>query len=222
MLFDWLGWGTPWGFYFNGYLWLPFLLRLALLGGPLTALLLRHGPHLRWLWQRLLELPRGRTIALNLLLGLTVPLLVGISIRLTLGPFGKGWAEAPLWATLGYLGLLGVHFIWDLRGVWRGRNLVKKAMHYNVGRYRSYYEKLSGLRQRFSRWTHPEQKAATPAGSFLLRAGKLAVTGLFPAVGLLEKAMVLPLKASRRWMYLSLLEGLVFHLSPLALLVLFF
>ena len=102
MTLEWPIWNSPWELYFHGFVWVPLLQRLILLTGPGLAALYRHGRHLGWGWHRLLELPRGRAIALNMFMGLLVPVGVGLTIRLVVGPFGEDWSGTPI-EVIGFL-----------------------------------------------------------------------------------------------------------------------
>ena len=135
---EWNFWDTPWAFYFEGYIWLPFLVRLLLLSGPVLIGTRRHGHHLRWFWKRLLEFPRGKPIALNIILGIAVPLVVGLTIRFSVPPFGSGWDKWSYSMAVIFLIFLGVHFVWDLRRVLKARHLAQKVIAVDLDRYHGY------------------------------------------------------------------------------------
>ena len=63
MLADYFTWDTPWELYFHILIFIPIIQRLIFLGEPALKAIQIHGHHLRWLFDRLLEIPKGYSIA---------------------------------------------------------------------------------------------------------------------------------------------------------------
>ncbi len=220
-MFDWPWWNTPWELYFKGFIWLPAVQRLLLLAGPGLKAMHRHGRHLGWGWERLLELPRGRSIAINLAIGLIVPLLVGLGVRLAVGPFGGDWNDTKLWVSATLVVFLVIHSIFDLRRILKTRQVIVKIVKTDIDRYRSYYDRLR-------RWGQSLVTSARGDGKKepgFLRSLASRYTGQIVerATEVLDQAMATPHKMARRWNITSILEGFAFHLSPvMALAILLF
>ena len=70
MLEDLLHWDSAWELYFHFLIFIPIIQRLILLGEPALMAVRLHGHHLKWLFERLREIPRGYTIAVKFTIGL--------------------------------------------------------------------------------------------------------------------------------------------------------
>lgn len=204
---------SPWELYFHGFVWVPLIQRLILLSKPGIAALYRHGRHLGWGWHRLLELPRGRAIAANLMMGLLVPVGVGMTIRLLVGPFGEDWDGTPLWVTGILLGTLLIHTAWDVRRTWKVRQLIFKILETEVERYRSYYDRVRGWAKRVG--DHADRYHATKEQGGPPTLKERLAGGLAERAGpLLDRVMVSSHSQVRRWSIRYILEGVAFHLLP--------
>lgn len=213
MTAEWPFWNSPWELYFEGFVWVPLLQRILLLSGPGLAAMFRHGRHLGWGWHRLLELPRGRAIAANLLIGLLIPVGVGLIIRLVLGPFGEKWDATHLWVSGSLLIFLGLHTIMDVRRTWKVRQLIHKILVADVERYRSYYDKARGWASWIDEHARKDQQT-DGQGGLRTMTGRLASRVVEQAGPMLERVMATPHTMAKRWSLMNILEGLAFHLSP--------
>ena len=78
MLDDYLSWDTPWELYFHALIFIPIIQRLIFLGEPALKAIQIHGHHLKWIFERLREIPRGYSIAAKFTVGLLVPATIAI------------------------------------------------------------------------------------------------------------------------------------------------
>ena len=63
MFNDYLSWDTPWELYFHALIFIPIIQRLIFLGEPALKAVQIHGHHLKWIFERLREIPKGYSIA---------------------------------------------------------------------------------------------------------------------------------------------------------------
>ena len=78
MLTDYFTWNTPWELYFHILIFIPIIQRLIFLGEPALKAIQLHGHHLRWLFERLKEIPKGYSIAAKFTVGLLVPATIAL------------------------------------------------------------------------------------------------------------------------------------------------
>lgn len=219
---DWSPLDSPWHFYFEGYILIPVIVRLVLLIGPSYVGLKLHHRHISWLWTTLMSIPRGRTIAINLTLGMTVPLILGLGVRLFVEPSGEDWEFFHYIPTILFGIFLGGHFIWDTRRVWKARKIIQLAIVQDVERVRGYVEKVQGVSEKLYRLANPHEEVESRKGRRVLGTGLKWGSRLLPPLGIARRVASYPHKLSRRWMLITIGRGLVFHLSPPAVLMLLF
>ena len=70
MFNDYLSWDTPWELYFHALIFIPIIQRLIFLGEPALKAVQIHGHHLKWIFERLREIPKGYSIAAKFTVGL--------------------------------------------------------------------------------------------------------------------------------------------------------
>ena len=78
MIADHFTWDTPWELYFHILIFIPILQRLIFLGEPALKAVQLHGHHLKWLFERLKEVPKGYSIAAKFTVGLLVPATIAL------------------------------------------------------------------------------------------------------------------------------------------------
>ena len=78
MLDDYLSWDTPWELYFHALIFIPIIQRLIFLGEPALKAIQIHGHHLKWIFERLREIPKGYSIAAKFTVGLLVPATIAV------------------------------------------------------------------------------------------------------------------------------------------------
>ena len=109
MISEHFTWDTPWELYFHILIFIPILQRLIFLGEPALKAIQIHGHHLKWLFERLKEIPRGYSIAAKFTIGLLVPATIALLRFFIFEPesgtvevFGKtltppDWNQTPDW-----------------------------------------------------------------------------------------------------------------------------
>ena len=83
MLADYFTWDTPWELYFHILIFIPIIQRLIFLGEPALKAIQIHGHHLRWLFDRLQEIPKGYSIAAKFIIWVSL-----LSIKLSFDLLG--------------------------------------------------------------------------------------------------------------------------------------
>ena len=78
MFNDYLSWDTPWELYFHALIFIPIIQRLIFLGEPALKAVQIHGHHLKWIFERLREIPKGYSIAAKFTVGLLVPATIAL------------------------------------------------------------------------------------------------------------------------------------------------
>ena len=78
MFNDYFSWDTPWELYFHALIFIPIVQRLIFLGEPALKAIQIHGHHLKWLFERLKEIPKGYSIAAKFTVGLLVPATIAL------------------------------------------------------------------------------------------------------------------------------------------------
>lgn len=218
-------WDSPWGLYFRGLIWLPVLIRLVLLLGPAIKGYQIHGPHLRWLLERFRHIPRANRIAISFLIGLFLPIIIGLSrfiIEPTLEDFAPmKWDETATWQVMLYTIFFVVHTTFDFRRIYRTRQLAVRILRYDIRRYRPVLDRAF----RFGDWlsgTAAKGREAEKKQRVRRTTGFLAggIVGGFNRAT--EWAMKRPVAYAERWMMTNVAKGIIFHLSPLLMLILFF
>ena len=125
------------------------------MGEPALKAVQIHGHHLKWIFERLREIPKGYSIAAKFTVGLLVPATIALMrfvifepedgvvefFDLTLTP--PDWNQTPSWQ----IGLMITFFIGhtylDWRRVWDTRNLAVKLISVDVQKYRPMVDRLS-------------------------------------------------------------------------------
>ena len=154
MITDYFTWNTPWELYFHILIFIPIIQRLIFLGEPALKAIQLHGHHLRWLFERLKEIPKGYSIAAKFTVGLLVPATIALMRFVIFEPengvvnvFGKtlrppGWEETPDWQLIAIIIFFVGHTYLDWRRVWDTRNLAIKLIKVDVGRYRPMVDRM--------------------------------------------------------------------------------
>ena len=140
MVTDHFTWNTPWELYFHILIFIPILQRLIFLGEPALKAIQIHGHHLRWLFERLKEIPKGYSIAAKFTVGLLVPATIALMRFIIFEPengvvevFGKSltppdWNDTPDWQLIAIVVFFVGHTYLDWRRVWDTRNLAIKII----------------------------------------------------------------------------------------------
>ena len=118
------------------------------MGEPALKAIQIHGHHLRWIFERLREIPKGYSIAAKFTVGLLVPATIALMrfiifepeegvvefFDLTLTP--PSWKQTPQWQIALIVMFFVGHTYLDWRRVWDTRNLAVKLISVDVEKYR--------------------------------------------------------------------------------------
>ena len=124
------------------------------MGEPALKAIQIHGHHLRWIFERLREIPKGYSIAAKFTVGLLVPATIAILrfvifepedgvvefFDLTLTP--PSWAQTPSWQVWLMIAFFIGHSYLDWRRVWDTRNLAVKLISVDVQKYRPMVDRM--------------------------------------------------------------------------------
>ena len=227
MLDDYLSWDTPWELYFHALIFIPIVQRLIFLGEPALKAIQIHGHHLRWIFERLREIPRGYSIAAKFTVGLLVPATIAILrfiifepedgvvefFDLTLTP--PNWEQTPPWQIWLMILFFVGHTYLDWRRVWDTRNLAVKLISVDVQKYRPMVDRMlqmgDWLKNSRDKGNEalPHERVAKFVGFF---AGKVVDT----TNTVVDKVMEMPNNYAGRWMVVNVAFGMAFHLMPIA------
>ena len=185
-----------------------------------------HGHHLKWLFERLQEIPRGYSIAAKFTIGLLVPATIALMRFFIFEPengtvevFGKtlmppDWNQTPDWQITAIILFFIFHTYFDWRRVWDTRNLAVKIISVDVEKYRPMIDRmlqmgdwLKGSKDR-GKEAMPHERVARFVGYF---AGKVVDT----TNTVVDKVMEIPENYAGRWMVLNVAFGMAFHLLPI-------
>ena len=219
-------WDTPWELYFHILIFIPILQRLIFLGEPALKAIMIHGHHLKWLFERLKEIPKGYSIAAKFIIGLLVPATIAIMRFVIFEPeggivkvFGKeleppNWDNTPEWQIYAIIIFFVGHTYLDWRRVWDTKKLAMKMISVDVAKYRPMVDRMlqmgDGLKNSRDKGSEalPHERVAKFVGYF---AGKVVDT----TNTVVEKVMEMPNNYAGRWMAVNVAFGMAFHLLPI-------
>lgn len=227
MIADHFTWDTPWELYFHILIFIPILQRLIFLGEPALKAVQLHGHHLKWLFERLKEVPKGYSIAAKFTVGLLVPATIALMRFFIFEPNAAGevdvfgeilkppdWNDTPPWQEIAIVVFFVGHTYLDWRRVWDTRNLAIRIIKIDVGKYRPMVDRmlqmgdwLKGSEEK-GKDALPHEKVARFVGFF---AGKLRDT----TNTVVDKVMEMPNNFAGRWMVINVAFGMAFHLLPI-------
>jgi len=227
MITDHFTWNTPWELYFHILIFIPILQRLIFLGEPALKAIQLHGHHLKWLFERLREVPKGYSIAAKFTIGLLVPATIALMRLFIFEPDDDGivkvfgmalktpdWSETPPWQMYAIVIFFVGHTYLDWRRVWDTRNLAVKLISVDVGRYRPMVDRMLQMgdwlkgNEEKGKEALPHERVARFVGFF---AGKLRDT----TNTVVDKVMEMPNNFAGRWMVVNVALGMAFHLLPI-------
>ena len=227
MLSDHFTWGTPWELYFHILIFIPILQRLIFLGEPALKAIQIHGHHLKWLFERLKEIPKGYSIAAKFTVGLLVPATIALMRFVIFEPvdgvvevFGQtlrppDWDKTPQWQLIAIVVFFVGHTYLDWRRVWDTRNLAIKMIKIDVGRYRPMVDRMLQMgdwlkgNEEKGKYALPHERVARFVGFFAVKLRDTTNT-------VVDKVMEMPNNFAGRWMVINVAFGMAFHLLPIA------
>jgi len=197
------------------------------LGEPALKAIQLHGHHLKWLFERLREVPKGYSIAAKFTIGLLVPATIALMRLFIFEPDDDGivkvfgmalktpdWSETPPWQMYAIVIFFVGHTYLDWRRVWDTRNLAVKLISVDVGRYRPMVDRMLQMgdwlkgNEEKGKEALPHERVARFVGFF---AGKLRDT----TNTVVDKVMEMPNNFAGRWMVVNVALGMAFHLLPI-------
>ena len=228
MIADHFTWDTPWELYFHILIFIPILQRLIFLGEPALKAIQLHGHHLKWLFERLKEVPKGYSIAAKFTVGLLVPATIALMRFFIFEPengivevFGRtltppDWKQSIEngWQVPAIVIFFTMHTYLDWRRVWDTRNLAIKIIKIDVGKYRPMVDRMLQMgdwlkgNEEKGKEALPHERVARFVGFF---AGKLRDT----TNNVVDKVMEMPNNFAGRWMVVNVAFGMAFHLLPI-------
>ena len=232
VLGDLLHWDSAWELYFHFLIFIPIIQRLILLGEPALMAVRLHGHHLKWLFERLREIPRGYTIAVKFTIGLLVPTTIALMRFFVPSPDSSGyvelagvtlhvpaWSDMPDWHYLAIGAFFIAHSYLDFRRVWDTRELAIRIISIDISLYRPMVDRMLSMGD----WLHGRAERgveAQPHERVARFAGYLAGRVIDTTNTVVDKVMEKPDAYARRWMLVNIGIGLAFHLLPLMFLFL--
>ena len=232
VLGDLLHWDSAWELYFHFLIFIPIIQRLILLGEPALMAVRLHGHHLKWLFERLREIPRGYTIAVKFTIGLLVPTTIALMRFFVPSPDSSGyvelagvtlhvpaWSDMPDWHYLAIGAFFIAHSYLDFRRVWDTRELAIRIISIDISLYRPMVDRMLSMGD----WLHGRAERgveAQPHERVARFAGYLAGRVIDTTNSVVDKVMEKPDAYARRWMLVNIGIGLAFHLLPLVFLFL--
>ena len=227
MITDYFTWNTPWELYFHILIFIPILQRIIFLGEPALKAIQLHGHHLKWLFERLKEVPKGYSIAAKFAVGLLVPATIALMRLFIFEPDNEGivkvfgmalitpnWDITPTWQKYALVIFFVGHTYLDWRRVWDTRNLAVKLISIDVGKYRPMVDRMLQMgdwlkgNEEKGKDALPHERVARFVGFF---AGKLRDT----TNTVVDKVMEMPNNFAGRWMVVNVALGMAFHLLPI-------
>ena len=197
------------------------------MGEPALKAIQLHGHHLKWLFERLREVPKGYSIAAKFTIGLLVPATIALMRLFIFEPDDDGivkvfgmalktpdWSETPPWQMYAIVIFFVGHTYLDWRRVWDTRNLAVKLISVDVGRYRPMVDRMLQMgdwlkgNEEKGKEALPHERVARFVGFF---AGKLRDT----TNTVVDKVMEMPNNFAGRWMVVNVALGMAFHLLPI-------
>ena len=232
VLDDLLHWDSAWELYFHFLIFIPIIQRLILLGEPALMAVRLHGHHLKWLFERLQEIPRGYTIAVKFTIGLLVPTTIALMRFFVPNPDSSGdvelagvtlhvpaWSDMPEWHYIAIAAFFIAHSYLDFRRVWDTRELAIRIISIDISLYRPMVDRMLSMGD----WLHGRAERgveAQPHERVARFAGYLAGRVIDTTNTVVDKVMEKPDAYARRWMLVNIGIGLAFHLLPLVFLFL--
>ena len=232
VLGDLLRWDSAWELYFHFLIFVPIVLRLGVLGGPALTAIKLHGHHLKWLFERLKEIPRGYTIAVKFTIGLLVPATIALLRFFVPSPDDAGlvtlagvtlhvpaWSEISTWHYIAIVVFFIAHTYLDFRRVWDTRALAVRIISIDISRYRPMVDRMLSMGD----WLHGSAERgvqAQPHERVARFVGFLATRVIDTTNTVVDKVMEKPDAYARRWMLVNVGIGLAFHLLPMLFLFL--
>jgi hypothetical protein len=198
---------SPWEAYVWYLLWVPFLLRMGLLTGPVRKVVDHYAPHSSWFYTRLkqLRLPGIRWLIFTEVLAFSLPPFAALTLRLFMPPVGwDAWSAGPV---LGLWLFVTFFLIWmwmDWLRVMNTRRLFLALCEQDLAKIRRRLGPVIRVRDAariasslsLRKWFRGEseqdaQDASKKIKNRILRAGtKVVSTGLGLAGKALEKGRV--------------------------------
>ena len=214
-------WSSPWELYFRGLILLPVIVRIILWSGPVATGIRIHGIHVRWIFERLGDFPRGYAIAASAIVGLLVPAIVGLS-RFAIGSFGGSWESTNDEQIYAILAFIFIHTILDSRRVWNGRGLLVKMVKFDIEKYKPLIDRMVSMRN----WLKPEHRddgnQPWEEGTALFNVkkmfqetvGTIADMAIDKTADIADKIMEKPDVMLKRWVPRNIAVAVGFHLAP--------
>ncbi len=227
MIGDSFSWDTPWELYFHILIFIPIIQRLLFLGEPALKALQIHGHHIKWLFDRLQEIPRGYSIAAKFTVGLLVPATIALMRFIIFEPengivevFGKelrppSWDQTPTWQIIAIVVFFIVHTFFDWRRVWDTRTLAIKIISVDVARYRPMVDRMLQMGD-WLKSSRDQGQDASPHEKVTRFVGYLAGKVIDTTNTVVDKVMEVPENYAGRWMTVNVAFGMAFHLLPIA------
>ena len=227
MIGDSFSWDTPWELYFHILIFIPIIQRLLFLGEPALKALQIHGHHIKWLFDRLQEIPRGYSIAAKFTVGLLVPATIALMRFIIFEPengivevFGKelrppNWDQTPTWQIIAIVVFFIVHTFFDWRRVWDTRTLAIKIISVDVGKYRPMVDRMLQMGD-WLKSSRDQGQDASPHEKVTRFVGYLAGKVIDTTNTVVDKVMEVPENYAGRWMTVNVAFGMAFHLLPIA------
>ena len=226
MLDDYVSWGTPWELYFHILIFVPIVQRLIMLGEPALKAIQIHGHHLKWLFDRLRDIPKGYSIAAKFTVGLLVPATIALMRFFIFEPengvvdvFGKtlvppNWDQTPNWQIYSIVIFFVLHTYLDWRRVWDTRNLAIRIISIDVGKYRPMIDRMLKMGD-WLKSSEDKGKEALPHERIVKFAGYFAGKVRDTTNTVVDKVMEMPNNYAGRWMAVNVAFGMAFHLLPI-------
>jgi hypothetical protein len=226
MISEHFTWDTPWELYFHILIFIPILQRLIFLGEPALKAIQIHGHHLKWLFERLKEIPRGYSIAAKFTIGLLVPATIALLRFFIFEPesgtvevFGKtltppDWGQTPDWQIVAIVLFFIFHTYFDWRRVWDTRNLAVKIISVDVEKYRPMVDRMLQMGD-WLKGSKGRGEDAMPHERMVRFVGYLAGKVVDSTNTVVDKVMEMPENYAGRWMVVNVAFGMAFHLLPI-------
>ena len=185
-----------------------------------------HGHHLKWLFERLQEIPRGYSIAAKFTIGLLVPATIALMRFFIFEPengtvevFGKtlmppNWNLTPDWQITAIILFFIFHTYFDWRRVWDTRNLAVKIISVDVEKYRPMVDRMLQMGD-WLKGSKDRGEEAMPHERMARFVGYLAGKVVDTTNTVVDKVMEMPENYAGKWMVVNVAFGMAFHLLPI-------
>ena len=196
------------------------------MGEPALKAIQIHGHHLKWLFERLQEIPRGYSIAAKFTIGLLVPATIALLRFFIFEPengtvevFEKtlippNWNQTPDWQIVAIIVFFVLHTYFDWRRVWDTRNLAVRIISVDVEKYRPMVDRMLQMGD-WLKSSKDRGKDAMPHERVARFVGYLAGKVVDTTNTVVDKVMEVPENYAGRWMALNVAFGMAFHLLPI-------